>query len=60
MSNARRFSLGDLVSIFDQKTAVIVDIHENEFGIFYNVMLDDKLLLMSEQELEPGEINDCR
>ncbi len=52
MSNqAIDLSPGDIIDIWGQKVGLIIHVHENEYGVFYNIMVDGELHTVSSQEL---------
>ena len=54
MSNYRAPLIGDIVRTPSGQLGLVVGIHENEYGIFYNIVVDNELIVVSDQEVTMG------
>jgi hypothetical protein len=46
-----RFNIrpGDLITTLDGRSGLVVSIHENEYGTFYNMIVNNELVIVDSQ-----------
>jgi preprotein translocase subunit YajC len=45
---------GDIITVLGGKAGLVISIHENEYGLFYNIIVDDSFLVVDSQTVKRG------